>query len=48
MNLRRFPATREISIGVLIYLYLPVLVLGHHQHVPCRGIVDLHADKARG
>ncbi|MGE0240974.1 MAG: ABC transporter permease [Parvibaculaceae bacterium] len=27
MNLRRFPATREISIGVLIYLYLPVLVL---------------------
>lgn len=27
MNLRRFPATREISIGVLFYLYLPVLVL---------------------
>lgn len=27
MNLRRFPATREISIAVLIYLYLPVLVL---------------------
>jgi len=27
MNLRRFPATREISMGVLFYLYLPVLVL---------------------
>ncbi|WP_448955811.1 ABC transporter permease [Labrys neptuniae] len=27
MNLRRFPATREISMAVLFYLYLPIMVL---------------------
>ena len=27
MNFRRFPLTREVSIFVLIYLYLPVFVL---------------------
>lgn len=27
MNLRSFPATREISLGVLLYLYVPVAVL---------------------
>ena len=27
MNIRRFPLTREVSIFVLIYLYLPVFVL---------------------
>ena len=27
MNLRRFPATREISIAVLAFLYMPVFVL---------------------
>ena len=27
MNLRRLPFTREISLGVLVYLYVPVMVL---------------------
>ena len=27
MNLRRLPFTREISLGVLVYLYVPVVVL---------------------